>query len=241
MASRTAEPQLTPAFCRARRSRENASRRRDFTVPIGKLVRAAMVACDRPSKKASCTILNCSRGKASSAARTCSSRCAVGDAGVAARAGIGNGEQVRVRVAVLAAAAADVDAAIVGDAEHPGGGRRFAPVEQMRLAPDRLHHVLGDVGGGEWREPKAEHLGVHARTEMIEQSGERLVVAMVAHRGEQIVQLVASGRSVFAARLELVSVKPRRHARPPSSHWSAQLAWRSEIDFRPRRGAPPTV
>ena len=46
-------------------------------MPIGKLVFAAMVACDRPSKKASCTILNCSRGKASSAARTCSSCCAV--------------------------------------------------------------------------------------------------------------------------------------------------------------------
>jgi hypothetical protein len=121
---------------------------------------------------------------------------------------------------VLAAAAADIDAAIVGDAEHPGGGRRFAAVEQMRLAPNRLHHVLGDVGGGERRQPEPEHLGVHARSEMIEQSGERLVVAMGAHRGEEIVQLVAFGRSVFAVWLELISVKPRRHARHPSSHQS---------------------
>jgi hypothetical protein len=139
----------------------------------------------------------------------------VGDAGVTARGGIGNGEQVRVRVAVLAAAAADVDAAIVGDAEHPGGGRRFAPVEQMRLAPNRLHHVLGDVRGSERRQPKAEHLGVHPRPEMIEQSCERLVVAIRAYGGKEIVELVAFGRTIFAAGLQVVGMKPGGHARYP--------------------------
>src|SRR5580698_736685 len=137
------------------------------------------------------------------------------DAGVAARAWIGNGEQVRVGVTVLPAAAADVDAPIEGDTEHPGGGRRFAAIEQMRLAPDRFHHVLGDVGGGGWRQPKPEHLRVHPRPEMIEQRGKRLVVAMGADRGEEIVQLVAFGRSIFAAELKFVGMKPGGHARYP--------------------------
>ena len=96
-----------------------------------------------------------------------------------------------VRVAVLAAAAADIDAAIVGDAEHPGGGGRFAAIEQMRLAPDRLHHVLGHVGCGERSQPEPEHLGMHARPEMIEQHGERVVVAMGADRRQQFVQFVS--------------------------------------------------
>src|SRR5579862_1074897 len=138
-----------------------------------------------------------------------------GDTGIAARAGIRNGEQIRVRVAVLAAAAADIDAAVEGDTEYPGGSRRFAPIEQMRLAPDRLHHVLGDVGGGERREPKPEHLGMHAWPEMIEQRGERLIIATGAHRGEEIVQLVAFGRPIFAARLKLVGMKPGGHAQYP--------------------------
>jgi hypothetical protein len=50
---------------------------------------------------------------------------------------------------------------------------------------------------------------------MIEQSGERLVVAMSAHRGEEVVQLVAFGRTKFAARLQFVRMKPRGHARYP--------------------------
>jgi hypothetical protein len=85
----------------------------------------------------------------------------------------------------------------------------------MRFAPDRLHDVLGDVGGGGWREPKPEHLGVHARPEMIEQSCERLVVAIRAYCGEEIVELVAFGRTIFAAGLKLVGMKPGGHARYP--------------------------
>jgi hypothetical protein len=50
---------------------------------------------------------------------------------------------------------------------------------------------------------------------MIEQSGERLVVAIDAYRGEEIVQLVAFGRSIFAARLQFVGMKPGGHARYP--------------------------
>ena len=113
---------------------------------------------------------------------------------------------------MLAAAAADVDAAIEGDAKHPGRGRRFAAIEQMRLAPDRLHHVLGDVGGGKRRQAQPEHLGVHARPEMIEQRGKGLVVAIGAHRGEEIVQLMLLRRAMFVARRKLVGMKPGRHA-----------------------------
>ena len=127
----------------------------------------------------------------------------------------GAGEAKARRARRLATAAADIDAAVEGDTEYPGGGRRFAPIEQMRLAPDRLHHVLGDVGGSERREPKPEHLGMHARPEMIEQHGEGLVIAMGAHRGEEIVQLIVFGRPIFAARLELVGMKPGGHAQYP--------------------------
>src|SRR5580700_2290604 len=158
-----------------------------------------------------------------------------GDAGVTARGRIRTGEQVRVRIAVLAAAAADVDAAIVGDTEHPGGGRRFATIEQMRLAPDRFHHVLGDVGGGERRQPETKHLGVHARPEMIEQHGERLVVAMGAHRGKEIVQLRPFGRSIFAAGLKFVGIKPGGHARYPSA-----LARRAQMTGRGEMASSPT-
>src|SRR5580700_195937 len=157
-----------------------------------------------------------------------------GDAGIAARGRIGNGEQIRVGVAVLAAAAADVDAAIEGDTEDPGGGRRFAAVEQMRLAPDRLHHVLGDVGGGKRRQPKPQHLGMHARPEMIEQRGERLVVAVGAHRRQKIVQLAAFGRSIFAAGPKFIGMKPRGHARYPFALVRrAQMAERSKMASTP--------
>jgi hypothetical protein len=71
------------------------------------------------------------------------------------------------------------------------------------------------VGGGERRQPKAEHLGMDARPEMIEQHGERLVVAMGAHRGEEIVQFRPFGRSIFAARLKFVGMKPGGHAPIP--------------------------
>ena len=43
----------------------------------------------------------------------------------------------------------------------------------------------------------------------------KIVVAMGAHRGEQIVQLRPLGRSIFAAGLKLVGIKPGSHARYP--------------------------
>ena len=49
---------VTPASASRRRKRVKARRSRDFTVPIGILVRAAIVAWDNTSKNASCTILN---------------------------------------------------------------------------------------------------------------------------------------------------------------------------------------
>ena len=49
---------------------------------------------------------------------------------------------------------------------------------------------------------------MHARPEMIEQHRERLVVAMSAHCRQEIVQLVAFGRSIFAAGLKFVGMKP---------------------------------
>ena len=71
---------------------------------------------------------------------------------------------------------------------------------------------------------------MHARPEMIKQCGERLVVAIGAHRRQQIVQLVAFGRSIFAAGLKFVAVKPGGHARYPFALvWRAQMAGRGEM------------
>jgi hypothetical protein len=72
---------------------------------------------------------------------------------------------------------------------------------------------------------------------MIEQHGERLVVAIGAHRRQQIIQLVAFGRSIFAAGLKFVAMKPGRHARYPS-RWFGAPKWgglRSPQAHRMRR------
>ena len=140
------------------------------------------------------------------------------DAGIAARGRIGDVEQLFGRAALLAAAPSDVDAAIMGDTEYPGRGGRFAGIEQVGLAPDRLHHVLGDVGRGEWSEPQPDHLGVHAGREMIEQGGEGFVVVVRPDRGQQLVELALVGprRRRLAAQQGVMAVEPGCHAPLPS-------------------------
>jgi hypothetical protein len=80
---------------------------------------------------------------------------------------------------------------------------------------------------------------VHARPEMIEQRGECLVVAMGAYRGEQIVQLRPFGRSIFAAGLKFVGIKPGGHARYPFAlARRAQMPERGEMASSPTRRLP---
>ena len=98
---------------------------------------------------------------------------------------------------MLAAAATDIDAAILRNTEHPGSGGRLAAIEQVRLAPDRLHDVLGNIGGGEWRKPEPDQLGVHPRPEMIEQRGERCVVPVGADCCEKIIELMGPRQRKF--------------------------------------------
>ena len=77
---------------------------------------------------------------------------------------------------------------------------------------------------------------MHARPEMIEQRGERLVVAIGAHRGEEIVQLRPFGRSIFAAGLKFVGIKPGGHAQYPFALIRrAQIAGRGEMASSPTR------
>ena len=74
-----------------------------------------------------------------------------------------------------------------------------------------------------------------ARPEMIEQRGERLIIAMGAHRGEEIVQLRPFGRSIFAARLKFVGMKPGGHARYPFALVRrARMTRRGEIASTPQ-------
>ena len=66
---------------------------------------------------------------------------------VAAGGRIGNGEKIFGREAALATAALHVDAAIARDLKHPGDSRREAAIVEMRLLPDRFHHVLRQILG----------------------------------------------------------------------------------------------
>ena len=151
-------------------------------------------------------------------------------ASIAGFGGIGYGEEILVRVAMRAAASSDIDAAVAGDAEDPGGGSRFAAIEQMRLAPDGFHHVLRDVGGSERSEPQPEHLGLHARSEMIEQGGKGLAVAVDANRRQEIVQLMGPGHRVLSMARRLVDVAPVGHA-PALFHGdSARLNGQQEME-----------
>ena len=70
----------------------------------------------------------------------------------------------------------------------------------MRLAPDRLHHVLGDVGCGKRRQAEPDHLRLHARHEVIEQNGESRAVAIGADRSQQFVEIVRGARRAAAMR-----------------------------------------
>src|SRR5579883_2372587 len=112
------------------------------------------------------------------------------DTVIAGAAWVGNVEERLDIASRFPAPSLDVDASIASNVENPGTGGRFRGIEQMRLAPDRLHHILRRIGGGESVEPEPDHLGVHARAEMIEQDGKGSAIVIVADGGEKLIEIV---------------------------------------------------
>jgi hypothetical protein len=113
---------------------------------------------------------------------------------VAASAGIGNGEKILGRKTAFTAAPLDVDTPVARDLKHPGDGRRSAAIVEMRLLPNRFHHVLREILGRRRSEPKADELRLHAWPKMIEQKRECPVIAGCADGREQIVEFALRRR-----------------------------------------------
>jgi hypothetical protein len=137
---------------------------------------------------------------------------------VAAGGGIGNGEKILGRDAAFTAAAPHVDAPVARDLKHPGDGRRPAAVIEMRLLPDRLHHVLRQIFSRRRREAKPHKLCLHARPKMVEQNCECSSVAHCTDGREQFVKLVLSrSRTACGDAIINVSAAGQIHNIPPSA------------------------
>ena len=153
----------TPPASSVRRSRVKPSRMRDFTVPSGRPVRSEIWLCESPSKKARRTRKSCSSGREL--------------------------ERSANRLLALLPITWRVEIAVVGRSRERGPGcrgnragraaggrsggcgrsgrarssRGFCRVEQAGLAPQRDHHLLGDLLGGRGIRAEAQEIAVQAR------------------------------------------------------------------------------
>jgi hypothetical protein len=107
----------------------------------------------------------------------------------------------------------------------------------MRLSPNRLHYILRDVSGGERCQSLPKHLRMQARSEMTEQDGESISIAVGAYRGQQIIQFVRPRRRILAVAIRRMGVKPDCHQH--SSPMSIVLAGADAVSFpdKPSRTA----
>src|SRR5262249_34934600 len=89
---------------------------------------------------------------------------------VATNCRIRNGQEIFSWDAALAAPPLHIDAPVASNLKHPSDGRRAAAVIQMRLLPDRFHHVLGQILGRRRGKAEPDQPRLHPRAKMVEQN-----------------------------------------------------------------------
>jgi hypothetical protein len=99
---------------------------------------------------------------------------------------------------------------------HPSGGCRFARIVEVRLAPDRFHHVLGQILRRDRSNAKPDQLRLHARPKVIEEDRERPPVAACAHRDQEIVELICPRPQALSGVAGIVGPARQVHGTLPS-------------------------
>jgi hypothetical protein len=145
-----------------------------------------------------------------------------------------NGEKILGREAEFAAASPQVDATIAGDLKDPGDGRRFLRIVQMRLAPDRFHHVLGHILRRDRSKPEVDHLRLHARPQMVEQDSKGLLITAGSDRDQEMVQMVRPRRRTSSPAGRLVGLHPGSRVHGTRRGEAARRDARAEKSGPPR-------